>query len=90
MLKAMSPMVGVPDGRCSSPWPAEDLRIDWANLIRAEYCEMPGLSLTDEQVQRLWQLDQLMAKALLKHLIDAGFLRCTSKGAYVRADFGLR
>ena len=77
-------------GRTSScSRPVEDLRADWANLIRAEYCEMPGLSLTEKQVERLWRLDQPTVNALLKDLIDNGFLRCTSKGRYIRADAGL-
>ena len=38
-------------------WAAE-MRADWTNLIRAEYYEMPGLSLTERQVERLWRLDR--------------------------------
>jgi hypothetical protein len=30
---------------------------DWLMLVRAEYVEMPGLSLTKPQVERLWGLD---------------------------------
>lgn len=68
--------------------PSEDLLADWASLIRAEYCEMPGLSLTDRQVERLWRLDRPTATFLLNDLIAAGFLRCNARGAYVRADVG--
>jgi Spy/CpxP family protein refolding chaperone len=88
MLEAKSAMRRVPAGASPCAWPTEDLFMDWANLIRAEYGEMPGLSLTEKQVERLWQLDQPMAKALLKHLIDEGFLHCTPKGAFIRADGG--
>ena len=59
---------------------------DWANLIRAEYCEMPGLSLTERQVVRLWQLDPEDAKELLTRLVVTGFLRRTANGAYIRIE----
>ena len=68
--------------------PTDDTCEDWANLVRAEYCEMPGLSLTEEQVERLWCLDPALAKPLLNYLVDAGFLRRTPTGIYVRADVG--
>lgn len=55
-------------------------------LIRAEYAEMPGLSLTLSQVQRLWDLSTDMAEMLLWELERMRFLQCTKKGTYVRAD----
>jgi hypothetical protein len=60
----------------------------WVHRIRSEYWEMPGLSLTESQVERLWQLDAARARMLLDVLLDTGFLRCTSNGRYVRADGG--
>ena len=62
--------------------------IDWLQLIRAEYLESPGLSLTKRQVQRLWNLDHVTTEAVLTALVDMNFLRCTSRQAYVRADGG--
>ena len=59
---------------------------EWSNLVRAEYREMPGLSLTERQVARLWQLDQKDARDLLSSLVQTGFLRCTENGAYIRID----
>jgi hypothetical protein len=59
---------------------------DWLQLIRAEYLEIPGLSLTKQQAERLWGLDALTSEALLAALVDINFLRRTDKGAYVRAD----
>jgi hypothetical protein len=70
------------------PGQTPELITDWARLIRAEYCEMAGLSLTQKQVERLWRLDPSMASGVLNHLVDEGFLRCTSNGVYVRADLG--
>jgi hypothetical protein len=59
---------------------------DWINLIRAEYLEMPGLSLTEPQVERMWNLPPVLAETLLRELQRAHFLRCTKKGTYVRCD----
>ncbi|MBI4520082.1 MAG: hypothetical protein HY701_04555 [Gemmatimonadetes bacterium] len=58
---------------------------DWLRLVRGEYLEMPGLSLTKPQVQRLWGLDKPTSEALLRELVHRGFLRLTEKGTYVRA-----
>jgi hypothetical protein len=61
---------------------------DWLQLIRAEYLEIPGLSLTESQVQRLWGLDRVTSETLLAALVDVNFLRRTRQNAYVRADVG--
>jgi hypothetical protein len=59
---------------------------DWMNLVRAEYLEMPGLSLTEVQAGRLWNLSPDIVEALLVELERARFLRRTTKGTYVRVD----
>ena len=59
---------------------------EWLMLIRAEYLEIPGLSLTKPQVERLWGLDPATCEALLATLVDRKFLRRTVRDAYVRAD----
>jgi len=59
---------------------------DWLLLVRAEYLEIPGLSLTKPQVERLWGLDAVTSEALLAALVDVRFLRRTAGDAYVRAD----
>jgi hypothetical protein len=61
---------------------------DWLQLIRAEYLEIPGLSLTKRQVQRLWGLDHGTTEAVLAALVEVKFLRCTCRHAYVRTDVG--
>ena len=53
--------------------------------IQAEYAEMPGLSLTLPQAQRLWAVDQATCEELFGRLISRGVLRRTSKGRFVRA-----
>lgn len=65
-------------------------RADQASLVRAEYREMPELSLTCAQAQRLWQLDRDLAVAILDQLLCEGFLHLTTKGTYVRADGAVR
>ena len=52
--------------------------------IRAEYVEMPGLSLTVLQAARLWGLDTLRSERVLSMLVDSGFLRCDRQGLYRR------
>jgi hypothetical protein len=67
-------------------WGTDDGVRDWMNLIRAEYLEMPGLSLTEAQFERMWDLAPDFAERLLQELQRICFLRRTKKGTYVRAD----
>lgn len=60
----------------------EDTRM----LIRMEYQEMPSLTLTFWQAQRLWNLpDELCARAL-HSLVQEKFLAMTSSGTFVRLE----
>jgi hypothetical protein len=52
--------------------------------VQAEYLEMPGLTLTESQAQRLWGLDGGTCALVLTALVDRQFLRRTSTGAYLR------
>ncbi len=52
--------------------------------VQAEFREMPGLSLTKLQAQKLWQLDEPTCRVILSRLVASGFLRITSKGHYTR------
>jgi hypothetical protein len=52
--------------------------------VHAEYSEMPGLSVTMPQAQRLFGIDSQTCAAVLNTLIVRGFLRRTPKGTYVR------
>jgi hypothetical protein len=52
--------------------------------IRAEYLEMPGLSLKAEQVQRLRGVERELCKNVLDALVETRFLRLKSDGAYGR------
>ena len=61
---------------------------DLLRRIWSEYSEMPGLSLTVFQGQRLWGLDRFTCTTALELLTAAGFLRRTVGGHYVRATDG--
>jgi hypothetical protein len=52
--------------------------------IRAEYLEMPGLTLKPEQVQRLCGVDRSLCEAVLAMLVETGFLSIRPDGAYGR------
>lgn len=62
--------------------------IDWLGLVKSEYREIPGLTLTLSQARRLWQLDEPTSDAIFTTLVDSHFLRRTTSGCYIRADAG--
>lgn len=57
---------------------------DLAARVQGEYREMPGLSLTAAQAQRLWCLDADTCAAVLSWLVERDFLRRTAVGNYIR------
>ena len=61
---------------------------DWDRIIRSEYLEMPGLSLTKAQAQRLWGLDPRTCDLLMEEMVSARFLWRTPSACYVRTDVG--
>ena len=63
---------------------SSELKSSEIALIRAEYAEMPGLSLTAVQAARLWGLGTLRSKQVLSMLVDSGFLLCDRQGLYRR------
>ena len=60
--------------------------IDWAQLMRAEFLEIPGLELTRDQAQRLWGLERATCDQLLAALVESRFLRRTRDNRYLLAD----
>jgi hypothetical protein len=54
--------------------------------VRGEYREMPGLSLTIDQAQRLWMMEHATCAALFAYLVDARFLRKSRHGRFVKTD----
>ena len=59
--------------------------VDWAQLVRAEYLEVPGLDLTRAQAQRLWGLDRAACEQLLAALVESRFLKRTRDNRYLLA-----
>lgn len=56
--------------------------------IQSEYREMPGLSLTVPQAQRLWGVDQNTCALALAMLVERRALKQTRSGRFVRAAVG--
>jgi len=57
---------------------------DLLQRVEREYRELPALSVTAAQAQRLWGLDSTTCSFVLKTLIQRGVLRRTTTGTYVR------
>ena len=55
-------------------------------LIQGEYLQIPGLRLTRDQVQRLWDLDAATCDRALKWLVGVHFLERRGEDGYVRAE----
>jgi hypothetical protein len=66
--------------------PQEHSIDEWAQIVRGEYEESPGLSLTRDQVKRLWSMEPPTCDAVLQHLTTRGFLRRNARGMFVRDD----
>jgi hypothetical protein len=58
---------------------------DLVSLIRAEYLEMPGLSVTLAQAARLWNVDRRQCLDVLDALTKEGFLY-RARESYVRTS----
>jgi hypothetical protein len=54
--------------------------------VESEYREMPGLTLTEAQARRLWNLDRDTCSVVLTTLLERRFLKCTASGMYIRAS----
>jgi len=52
--------------------------------VRAEFIEMPGLTLTVPQAARLWSVTVLQSQSILSELAHGGFLIKDRTGAYRR------
>ena len=60
---------------------------DLLSTIRAEYEDLPGLSLTLAQAARLWNVDRRECLEALEVLTKEGFLS-RARDSYVRARSG--
>jgi hypothetical protein len=52
--------------------------------IRMEFIESPGLTLTELQARRFWNLDAALCDAVLAALVCEKFLAQSRGGAYLR------
>jgi hypothetical protein len=52
---------------------------------QAEFMEMPGLQLTEEQAARLWSFDSALCSAVLTALVESRFLIRTRNASFSRA-----
>ena len=57
---------------------------DLTRRVQAEYAEMPGLSVTLPQAQRLLGIDRETCVVVIRTLVDRRFLRRTAQGTYIR------
>ena len=76
--------MGVANVRATSSTPGQAIRA-LMQQVQAEYAEMPGLSVTLSQAQRLWAVDQGTCEEVFSRLVSSGVLRKTTKGHFVRA-----
>jgi hypothetical protein len=63
----------------------EDTIRQVARRVQAEYAEMPGLSVTLVQAQRLLALDEPTCAEVFKALTKRRVLKRTAPGRYIRA-----
>jgi hypothetical protein len=66
---------------------AERSVADWVDLVRSEFVEMPGLTLTKWQMRRLWHFDAALCDAVVDALLECGFLRRRADNSYARAFY---
>ncbi len=66
--------------------PIQTELVVWSTRVEAEYREMPGLQLTEHQMQRLWGLDGGTCAAIVRMLVGRGVLCETPTHKYALAD----
>ena len=67
--------------------------MSFANVVdraRADFMEMPGLELTLPQAVRLWTIGMDDCRFVIDTLVDAGFLKWTTRRTVVRTGADLR
>jgi hypothetical protein len=56
---------------------------EWTQIVRGEFLEIPGLRLTRDQIQQLWNLSSEPCARVLETLLRQRFLHLTPDGHYV-------
>jgi len=59
----------------------------WRDVVGAQYDGLPRLSLTLAQAQRLWSIDEALARYVLDSYVQSGYLTIAPDGSYRRRDF---
>jgi response regulator of citrate/malate metabolism len=75
---------GEPSGTLQTATLTESADPQLVDRIRAEYEEMPGMSLTFEQIVRLCGVERSMCRRVLDALVATEFLSLKSNGTYAR------
>jgi hypothetical protein len=57
-----------------------------ADRVRAEFVEMPGLTLTVRQASKLFGLEPDMCRQIVERLVGVEFLRWAGGGVVTRGD----
>ena len=84
----MPPRAAMPTvAEALDPRTADDIGIaDYLDRVISEYRDMPGLSLTARQMQRLLAIEASVCDALIDALVAARVLRRTPSGTIVRVS----
>jgi hypothetical protein len=72
----------------NTPWNPTPAIRELLLRIEGEYREMPGLSLTVSQAQRLWGLDKNTCALALTTLAERRVLKQTAAGTFLRGSVG--
>ena len=59
---------------------------DLERRVKAEFLEMPGLTLTYEQAVRLWACHPAACRAVLESLLESRFLVRTRRAGFARSE----
>ncbi len=57
-----------------------------AARVRAEFEEMPGLTLTVPEASRLFGLDEDICRTIVERLVRSAYLRRMNNGSVTRAE----
>ena len=59
---------------------------DLLQRVKAEYIEMPGLTLTYDQAVKLWACHPVVCREVLETLVATRFLVRTRRAAFARSE----
>ena len=59
---------------------------DLLQRVKAEFMEMPGLTLTYDQAVKLWACHPAVCREVLETLVASRFLARTRRAAFVRSE----